>query len=421
MYWSTWQVALLGYAGLQLASTVPQVQGRRLDQHGGGKRHPLRRVRSNEGKFEAVCPMAEAAYTTFPNGSTGFVHKCPGVWYRNSTIKMENTDYHQYDNSLAAGGDITLYNITGSSEGLGTSNGTAYVENLLLDGEWGYTNTILDNLEEDTKQSTPLAWGYRYIANNISKLHKPHVDAQCFDGTPDSDYPAKECAFLKKTKLECPGPHYQRTWCGMVKMNNLRVRMLYRFDLGRVYETVYGDSKDSPSLCRYWDFVYADSMKAPMPGREDMNLFLSMGDAWYKYASNNVGNITADHFSCAPGTGFEDHSCMHRMNTNYILNKYTTIPYYVNAGGTTLSLPSTLGIYDGMCSSESGMGLAGLNCPKVSMNVNFMSLDGSDFYQVSKAAKFERSYKYWSYEKTPGSLTPKDLEPPPQCFHAGSI
>ena len=116
----------------------------------------------------------------------GYVHKCPDVWYRNSTIKLKNTDYVQGDNNLERGGYIRLYNMKGFSEGLGTSNGTAYVENLLISGEWGFTNTMF---LVGNKQPTPLAWPYEYIANNISKLHKPQVNAQCNDGTPDPDYP----------------------------------------------------------------------------------------------------------------------------------------------------------------------------------------------------------------------------------------
>ena len=415
------------HLGLLLASAVSGIHGWQnvVDRQGGGKRHAWGRRRTNEdkdgGAFEAVCPMVQAEYVKFPNGSMGFVHKCPDIWYRNSTIKLKNTDYYQGDNSLEFGGDIKLYNMEGFSEGLGTSNGTAYVENLLIRGEWGFTNTNLVK----KKQPTPLAWPYEYMANNISKLHKPQVNAQCTDGTPGPDYPAEECEILKKTSLECPGPEGQRNWCGMVKMKNLRVRMLYRFDLGRVYETVHGDSKDSPSLCRYWDFVYTDSTKAPLPGREDMNLFLSMGDTWYNIASNLVGHVSFDDYPCTPGTGFEDHSCLHRISTNYIYNR-DAVPYYVNAGDATLSLPSRLGIYGRAtisdCSDERGEGLAGLNCPEVSMDVSLMGTSGGDFSHVSKAAKFKRSYQYWSYdEDLGGSLTAEDLEPPSQCINAMSI
>ena len=69
-----------------------------------------------------------------------------------------------------------------------------------------------------------------------------------------------------------------------------------------------------------------------------------------------------------------------------------------------------------------GMGLAGLNCPEVSMDVSLKGTTGDPFFQVSKAAKLKRSYQYWSYFRNlSGSLTAEDLEPPSQCINAMSI
>lgn len=414
------QISLLG---LLLLAFATQSLGWRtnVDKRSDSSSHTWSRRRTNNADvkaFKTMCPLSESIYTRTPNGTRRLEHKCPDIWYRNSTIKFRNIDYYQYDNNLNNGGGMTLQNMTAFSEGLGTTNGTAYVENLMISGMWAYTNTI----HQSEHQPMPLAWSYPYMVNNVSTLHKPYVDAQCEDGNPPK--PEKDCEFLQKTNLECPGPRGQRGWCGMIKMKNLRVRMLYRFDLGKVFEIVYGDSEKAQPLCRYWDFVYTSSTEAPSPGREDMNLFLSMGDYWYNQANRNVGQISFEDYPCTPNTGFDNSSCFHRFSTTYNNAQRFTSPYNITAGVSTLSLPSALGSY-GEGYYQCGVdrqydGLSGYMCPEVSMDVHLAGLDGSnEWYQISKQTKFRRQYHEWSYgSNLTGSISLEDLEPPAQCAKA---
>ena len=149
------------------------------NRRGASGSQVLSKGRTDADTFESMCPMSENVYTYFPNGSAKAVeHRCPDAWYRASGVEFLNVDYYQYDNNFYNGGGMILQNFTGFSEGLGTSNGTAYVENLVISGTWAYTNTV----HQKEVQPMPLVWTFPYMNNNISKVHEPRFNAQCQDG-----------------------------------------------------------------------------------------------------------------------------------------------------------------------------------------------------------------------------------------------